>query len=204
MARRHRRRTVPQELHTAHIKALAHDGRGVGEREGKTVFIHGALPGEQVEYHYTRQHSQYDEGQAAEIITVSPERVEPRCAHFGLCGGCALQHLDPGRQIHYKQIWLLDNLNRIGKVQPEQVLEPLLSVPWGYRHKARLGVKYVTKKERVLVGFRERQKPFVADLQRCEVLHPKDWLFVGRFGAVDSIVKHLQSPGSDRSGSGRY
>jgi 23S rRNA (uracil1939-C5)-methyltransferase len=165
-------RPLPEPFSTP-IDDLAHDGRGVAHRDGKTVFITGALPGEQVNCRYTARHSKYDEGRAEAVLAASPERVEPQCAHFGLCGGCSLQHLEAGRQLANKQDWLLDNLSRIGKVQPQQVLEPLVGPHWGYRRKARLGVKYVAKKGRVLVGFRERNAPYLADLQRCEVLHPR-------------------------------
>ena len=152
---------------------LAHDGRGIAHVDGKAVFIEGALPGEDVRFHYTARHSTYDEGQIEAVITPSPDRLEPRCAHFGVCGGCSLQHLAAARQLAFKQHWLLDNLARIGKVQPGQVLEPLRGPSWGYRHKARLGVKQVIKKGRVLVGFRERHRSYLADLKRCEVLQPR-------------------------------
>jgi len=155
------------------IDDLAHDGRGVAHRDGKTVFIANALPGEEVICRYTSRHSKYDEGEAETILAASPERVEPYCAHFGLCGGCSLQHLQADRQLANKQDWLLDNLSRVGKIQPQQILEPLVGPHWGYRRKARLGAKFVTKKGRVLVGFRERNAPYLADLQRCEVLHPR-------------------------------
>ncbi|NJN47806.1 MAG: 23S rRNA (uracil(1939)-C(5))-methyltransferase RlmD [Candidatus Competibacteraceae bacterium] len=165
-------RPLPEPFLTS-IDDLAHDGRGVAHRDGKTVFIAGALPGEEIVCRYTARHSKYDEGEAETILNASPERVEPHCAHFGLCGGCSLQHLHADRQLANKQDWLLDNLSRIGKIQPQQVLQPLVGPHWGYRRKARLGVKYVTKKGRVLVGFRERNAPYLADLQRCEVLHPR-------------------------------
>lgn len=172
MARRRRRVRLPEGRFSARIDDLAHDGRGIAHPEGKAVFIYGALPDETVEFRYTGRHSQYDEGQAEAVLLSAGDRVEPRCAHFGLCGGCSLQHLAAERQIDYKQGWLLDNLARIGRVEPVEVLAPLTGPHWGYRHKARLGVKYVAGKGRVLVGFREREQPFIADLRRCEVLHP--------------------------------
>lgn len=171
--RRQRRARLPLESFSATTTELAHDGRGIAHIEGKATFIHGALPGESVEFRYTGRRSQYDEGVVDRVLQPAPERVTPRCAHFDLCGGCSLQHLAAERQIEYKQQWLLSNLARIGRLEPEQVLAPLTGPFWGYRHKARLGVKYVTAKQRVLVGFRERNKPFVADLRRCEVLHPR-------------------------------
>ncbi len=155
------------------VAELAHDGRGMARLDGKAIFIAGALPEEQVRCRISARHSSYDEARLEAVEIPSPERVQPRCAHFAVCGGCSLQHLAAEQQIAHKQRWLLDNLNRIGKVQPRQVLEPLRGPLWGYRHKARLGVKYVAKKNKVLVGFRERNGSYLAELQRCEVLHPR-------------------------------
>jgi 23S rRNA (uracil1939-C5)-methyltransferase len=155
---------------TVRIEDLTHEGRGVARRDRKAVFVEGALPGEEVRCVYTIRRSRRDEARVLDVLERSPERVEPRCAHFAICGGCALQHLEPAAQVALKQRWLLDSLIHIGKVQPGQVLEPLLGPIWGYRRRARLGVKWVAKKDRVLVGFRERHSAFVADLRRCEVL----------------------------------
>ncbi len=171
MARR-RRKKLPTEPVQATVQSMSHDGRGVAHVEEKTVFIDGALPGETVLFHYTDRRRKFDEGTTSEVVEASPHRVEPQCAHFGLCGGCSLQHLDPVEQIHAKQQILLDNFHHLGGVKPEAVLEPLTGPLWGYRRKARLGVKYVIKKEKLLVGFREKRSPYVAELSRCEVLHP--------------------------------
>ncbi|TCO83725.1 23S rRNA m(5)U-1939 methyltransferase [Plasticicumulans lactativorans] len=173
MARPHKKPRVPEGVFSARIDDLAHDGRGVARCDGKAVFIEGALPGEQVEFRYTARRSSLDEGVVTAVLDASPDRVEPRCAHFGLCGGCSLQHLAAERQIAFKQAQLLDNLARIGKVAPAEVLAPLTGPHWGYRQKARLGVKDVAKKGRVLVGFREKHSPYLAELTRCEVLHPR-------------------------------
>jgi len=154
------------------ITDLTHDGRGVAHISGKAVFVSGALAGERVRLRFTGKHRHYDEAAVEEILQVSADRVTPRCAHFGVCGGCALQHLDPPAQIAAKQRVLLENFERIGKVAPQAILPPLTAEPWGYRRKARLSVKYVEKKARVLVGFRESNGRYVADIQRCEVLHP--------------------------------
>ncbi|MGB5306750.1 MAG: 23S rRNA (uracil(1939)-C(5))-methyltransferase RlmD, partial [Gammaproteobacteria bacterium] len=156
----------------AEVETLAHDGRGVTHLDGKAVFIDGALPGEVVGFEYLAAHKTFDEGRVTEVLQPSPDRVSPKCPHFGVCGGCSLQHLDATAQIIAKQQVLLDNLQHIGKVAPESVLPPLTGPVWGYRTKGRLGVKYVQKKGRVLVGFREKRGSFVADLGRCEVLHP--------------------------------
>jgi len=167
-----RNKLPPQHPITAVIESLNHEGRGVSHVNGKAVFIDGALPGETVTFVYSKLHRRYDEGKVQDILNAAPERVTPRCAHFGVCGGCALQHMDPEAQLRAKQKVLLDNLRHIGKIEPRSVLEPLTSAYWGYRRKARLGVKYVVKKESLLVGFRERSLSVVADLKSCDILHP--------------------------------
>jgi len=154
----------------ADVVDLAHDGRGIARTAGKALFIEGALPGERVLARICKHRRQFDEAVLVEILSASPERVTPRCAHFGICGGCSLQHLAPAAQLAAKQRQLLDNLERIGRVAPSQVLEPIRGLDFAYRRRARLGVKYVHKKGRVLAGFRERDKPYLADLRRCEVL----------------------------------
>jgi 23S rRNA (uracil1939-C5)-methyltransferase len=139
---------------------------------GKTVFVHGALKGERVKFSRRKKRRNFDEAELVEILQPAPERVVPRCEAFGICGGCSLQHLDPTVQLQLKQSILVENLQRIGSVEPGRLLEPISERVWGYRRKARLAVKYVTRKGRVLVGFRERNKPYVADMNRCETLHP--------------------------------
>lgn len=165
------------------IVDLSHDGRGVAHQEGKTVFVPGALPGERARVRIRRRKRRYDEAALLELLTTSPQRVEPRCAHFDMCGGCSLQHLDSAGQIQAKQKTLVDNLQRIGKVSPDTWLEPLLAEPWAYRRRGRLSVRYVAKKGRVLVGFREAKDPRrVADIQRCEVIDSRLGSLMGRLG----------------------
>jgi 23S rRNA (uracil1939-C5)-methyltransferase len=152
------------------VSGLAEDGRGVARVGGKTVFIDGALPGERVSFRVFKHRAQFDEASLESVLVPSPDRVPPRCPHFGLCGGCALQHLAPAAQLALKQSQLLETLMRIGGVRPRTVLPPIAGAVWGYRRRARLGVKYVRKKQRVLAGFRERESPYLAELKRCEVL----------------------------------
>lgn len=154
---------------TGLVAALNSDGEGV-VREGKTAFVAGALPGEQVRFQRRLRHPTYDEATLLEVIEPSPERVVPKCSAFGVCGGCSLQHLDHASQLRSKDQELRDALERIGKVQPAQWFEPLHGPVWAYRRRARLGARYVTNKGRSLVGFRERTSSFVADIARCEVL----------------------------------
>ncbi len=167
MNRQERRLDVAPE--TATVAALTGDGEGV-VRSGKTVFVAGALPGELIRFQRLRRHRQHDDGRLLEVLRPAAARVDPRCAHFGVCGGCALQHYSPDAQLESKQLELRDALERVGRVAPGEWLAPVRGPVWNYRRRARLGVKFVTKKGRVLVGFRERLAPYVADLQGCEVL----------------------------------
>ena len=143
MARRNRRQQVSREIFTAAIETLAHDGRGIARIDGKTVFIDGALAGESVRFQYTRQHSKFDEAKTVEVLSESADRVSAKCAHFGVCGGCSLMHMQPQAQLQLKQNTLAEQLTHFGQLTPEQWLAPLTGPLWGYRRKARLGVKYV-------------------------------------------------------------
>jgi 23S rRNA (uracil1939-C5)-methyltransferase len=160
------------ELHEAEVISLSHEGRGIAHLDGKAIFIDGALPGERIRFRYTRRRGRFDEGTAVEVTQPAQARAEPRCPHFTVCGGCSLQHLAPEAQIQHKQRVLLEQLFHIGGVEPVSVLPPLIGPVWGYRHKARLSVRYVTKKGRLLLGFKEKGGHRVADLSHCEVLHP--------------------------------
>jgi len=173
MGRRGRRKRLPEEPVEVVIESLSHDGKGVAHIDGKATFIHGGLTDEKVMFKYTAKKKKYDEGSVVEVLSPSPDRVEPGCENFDICGGCSLQHLEASKQIESKQQILLDALTHIGKVTPETVLPPLVNKSsWGYRRKARLGVKDVPKKGRVLVGFRERGSNYIANIERCPVLHP--------------------------------
>ena len=134
------------DVQEADIVDLAHDGRGIARVDGKTVFIDGALPGERVRFRVIKRRRQMDEAGLVEVLTASADRVVPRCAHFGVCGGCSLQHLSAPAQLAAKERQLLDNLQRIGRVTPQHVLPPMRGPEWAYRRRARLGVKYVHKK----------------------------------------------------------
>lgn len=152
------------------VESLDHEGRGVAHADGKVVFIEGALPRERVVYEPSRRKKFFDQAKLVKIERAAPERILPRCGFYEICGGCAMQHLDPALQVAAKQRVLEDNLARIGRVVPEQVLPPIYAAPWEYRHRARLSVHYVPKKGGVLVGFREKKSSYVADMHSCEVL----------------------------------
>lgn len=171
MARRSRKQRLPLEAFPATIESLSHEGRGVTHIDGKATFISGALPNEKVTFIYTSKSKSHDEGKIEEVIEASPDRVEPKCQHYDICGGCSLQHLSSDAQIKYKQQSMLDGLKHLGKVEPLEVFDPIVGDAWAYRRKARLGAKFVIKKDKVLVGFRERHGGFLADITGCEVLH---------------------------------
>ncbi|TKA91148.1 23S rRNA (uracil(1939)-C(5))-methyltransferase RlmD [Guyparkeria sp. SB14A] len=173
MARRKYIKQLPRGEFSAHIESLTLEGRGVAHLDGKATFIGRALPGEDVRFVYRDQRRHFDLGDAVAVDTPSPERIEPGCPHFHVCGGCAMQHLAPQAQVAHKQQALLDQLSRIGRVEPEQVLAPLTGPIWGYRRMARLGVRYVRKKGRALVGFRELGSALITDIDTCPVLDPR-------------------------------
>lgn len=168
-----RHRNLPQGHFTAEVTALDHEGRGVARIDGKVTFIADALPGETVQFRYTSRRNSQDEGQVVSVDIASPDRVTPPCAHFGVCGGCVLQHLAPAKQIEWKQKELLESLARIGKVTPREVAPSLTANDLGYRRRARIGAKFVEKKGGALVGFRERGCSFLAQLASCKVLDPR-------------------------------
>jgi 23S rRNA (uracil1939-C5)-methyltransferase len=157
----------------ATIESLDHEGRGVAHVEGKVIFIEGALPGEMVSYVSFKKKSSFEQATATQIFKPSFIRTTPKCSYFGVCGGCSMQHLEADAQVAAKQRVLEDNLWHIGKVKPQVVLPVIYGQAWGYRHRARLSVRYVLKKGRVLVGFHEKRSSFVVDMSSCETLPPR-------------------------------
>jgi 23S rRNA (uracil1939-C5)-methyltransferase len=168
MSRREKLRARPPVEVT--IEGLSHEGRGLGRLDGKRLFVEGALPGETVRATYVMTHKKYDELRTVEVLSASADRVEPPCAHFSICGGCSMQHMSRAAQIAFKQGVLAEHFRHFGGLEPEAWLEPLVDPEPAYRRKARLGVKYVIKKETLMVGFREKQSNFLADIQDCHVL----------------------------------
>jgi len=169
-----RRAAGPAEQFQVVVESLDQEGRGVGHRDGKAVFVEGALPGELATYERLRNKPSYETGRVVAIARESPLRTAPRCPHFGLgpgsCGGCSMQHIDARAQVAIKQRVLEDSLWHIGRLRPERVLRPLAGPSWRYRYRARLTARYVEKKGGVLVGFHERASSYVADMRSCEVL----------------------------------
>ncbi|HEX4597872.1 MAG TPA: 23S rRNA (uracil(1939)-C(5))-methyltransferase RlmD [Burkholderiaceae bacterium] len=161
-------------MRTDRVESLDQQGRGIVRAEGKIAFVEGALPGERVSWELVRGGNRFDVGRLLQVWRPSHQRVTPRCPHFGLqrgaCGGCSMQHLDGRAQVAIKQRVLEDALWHLGRLRPEQVLRPIYGLQWGYRHRARLSVRYVARKGEALVGFHERASSFVADIHQCHVL----------------------------------
>jgi 23S rRNA (uracil1939-C5)-methyltransferase len=161
------------------IKSLDTDARGVGHLEnedgtpGKVVFVEGALPGEKVSFETFKKKKNWE---AARLVTIHKEssmRVQPKCVHFDVCGGCSMQHLEPSAQVAIKQRALEDNLWHLSKVKAGNVMRPMYGPTWGYRYRARLSARYVQKKgDTVLVGFHEKKSIYVANIESCQILPP--------------------------------
>lgn len=153
------------------IESLDLEAQGVAHRpDGKVVFVEGALPGEEVRVSVFRRKNNWEQANLTELRRDSAQRVTPGCVHFGLCGGCKMQHFHPSAQVAVKQRVLEDNLWHLGKVKAETLLRPIEGPTWGYRYRARLSVRHVIKKNAVLVGFHERKSRYVADMHTCEIL----------------------------------
>lgn len=180
---KHRASTRPSQLprYIFKVERLSHEGRGIAlyaegtdhpaEKQGKKVFIRYALPGEIVEAQITHQAKKLEEADSIRIIgDVSPDRIEPICPHFGVCGGCNMQHIQPDEQIRLKQDVLQSHLEHFARIQPEQWLAPLRSTRTDYRHKARIGVRYIPNKNKLLMGFREAQSNRLTEIQTCKIL----------------------------------
>ena len=157
-------------MNTGIIESLDHAGQGIARDGGKTIFIEGALPGEKVSWLSYRRKPNFELARVTQIHKPASARVEPRCPHFGICGGCSLQHADPALQIATKQRVLEDNLQHIGGVRPGAVYAPISGPTWHYRFRARVSVRLVPKKGGVLVGFHERRSSYIADMTSCSIL----------------------------------
>ncbi len=162
---------MPQ-MFDLHIESLDHEARGVAHLDGKVVFVEGALPGEHVTAQLIKKKPKFNTARAIEVHKTSWLRVQPKCPHFGVCGGCAMQHLTADAQVAVKQRVLEDAFEHLAGVKPEQMLAPIHGPAWGYRFRARLTVRLVPRKGGVLVGFHERRSSFVADMTTCQVLPP--------------------------------
>ena len=165
----------------ATVDSLDQEGRGIARVNGKAIFVEGALPGETVTLTTLKRKPTYELARAETIVKANAARVDPRCPHFGVCGGCSLQHFDAGAQVAAKQRTLEDALWHLGRVRAALLLPPIHGPSWRYRHRARLSVRHVAKKGGVLVGFHERKSSYVADMTSCAILPGRisDLLAVG-------------------------
>src|SRR6218665_2858771 len=164
---------MTQQSEWLKVESLDLEAQGIAHNtEGKVVFIDGALPGEEVQVTVGRRKNNWEQASIAALRSESSQRVTPQCRHFGTCGGCKLQHFHVGAQVATKQRALEDALWHLGKVKAERLMRPIEGPAWGYRFRARLSVRHVVKKGRVLVGFHERKSSYVADMDSCEVLPP--------------------------------
>lgn len=167
---RRQRHKLPTDAVEITIQRLSHEGRGVASIDGKIAFVDGALPGETVTAVFTSRRSQFDELKVQEVLVPSPDRVTPPCVHAEICGGCSMQHISPQAQIALKERVLHEQMKHIGGLSGYAHLPPVLSETQGYRRKARLAARYVSKKEEMLVGFREKNSSFIAQMNSCAVL----------------------------------
>lgn len=154
------------------IESLDHEARGIARQDGKTIFVDGALPGETVEYASFRRKPKYELAHLVRVLKASNARVPPKCEHFSICGGCAMQHLEPSAQVAAKQRVLEDSLWHIGRVRAQTILPPIQGSPWAYRHRARLGVRKLPGREDMLIGFHEWRSSYIADIRSCQILPP--------------------------------
>jgi len=154
----------------AAVVGLTHEGHGIADVSGERIFVPGALPGERARFSVKRRRRRYREATIIDVLERADERVTPSCPYFGRCGGCAVQHMDYAAQLRFKEGVVRDALQRIGGLAPLRWLAPLSGPQWHYRRRARLGVRYVPGKGRVLVGFKERASRLVTDMASCNVL----------------------------------
>ncbi len=182
-------------MKTIQVESLDQEGRGVAHADGKVIFIEGALPGETVEYVPFVRKPNYEIAHTEKILQPSALRTTPRCPHFGICGGCSLQHIDARAQVAAKQRILEDALAHIGKVQAEMILPAVYGAAWGYRERARFSARHVPKKGGALIGFREKRSSYVADMTSCEVVPPRiSKLLVPLRGLVNSLAAPHRMP----------
>lgn len=197
MKHRAKPRPTQQPSYIFQVESLSHEGRGIAhygshpdhpvEKHGKKVFISYALPGETVKAQITHAVKRLEEADAVQLLSeASAFRVEPKCLHFKSCGGCNMQHIHPDEQIRLKQNVLQSHLQHFAGIQPEEWLPPLRSLREDYRRKARIGVRYISNKDKLVVGFRERQTNKLTSIDRCLVLDQA-------FGSITRLKQLLQS-----------
>ena len=186
-----KRKRFDRSIQQTTVESLSHDGRGISQNEGKKTFILGALPGETVSYQPLKRAKGITSAVVKEIHEPSPKRIKPTCPHFTACGGCQLQHLSQAEQVAHKHFVLQEQFKHIGQMEAETWAEPLVGPSYGYRRRARLSVKHVPQKGKVLVGFRELDGRFVSDNSTCPVLTPP---FNALLTPLSDLIGQLSQP----------
>lgn len=184
------RKRLPVEPFEIKVGPLLENGRGSALLGEKKLEVHGALAGETVMARYLFGRRFRGQAEVTEVLSPSPQRIDPRCAHFGTCSACSFQHLSPDSQIQFKQSIVLDKLKTMGGVEPQTVLNPLQAESWHYRRKARMSVRYVEKKGGVLLGFRERDGRFVTQMSECHILPRR---FLAQMSELSALLNRLES-----------
>ena len=166
---------------TVQIEKLDLNGCGVAYCKNKPIFINGTLPNENVEIRLVEQKNKYALAKLLTINKASENRVVAKCQHFTLCGGCDLQHLAYSQQLSFKQNKIIELFSRTGiaanVIDELPWQEPILSSPWGYRRKARIGVQF-DKNSEATIGFRQKSTNQLVAVKSCPVLvEPADSIF---------------------------
>ena len=154
---------------TAHILSLDYESRGVAKMDGKTIFVHNALPQEITQIRITQDKAHFAEAQVEQIVQPSPYRRAPACPHYGDCGGCAMQHVEFTAQVAMKQRVFEEQLQRIGKVQPESLLPPVYGTPWHYRSRTRLAV-HTSANGKIILGYQAKRSHKIVPINQCLLL----------------------------------
>lgn len=161
-----KRRVTTRQIITVDVTDLDPFGQGVARHDGKALFIAGLLPQERAEVTLTEEKRQYARARVKRRLTDSPERVAPRCVHFGVCGGCQQQHASVALQQRSKS-------TALARMMKREVNDIIAAEPWGYRRRARLSVNYSPKKQQLEMGFRQAGSSDIVDIRQCPVLVPQ-------------------------------
>lgn len=178
-----KRRVTTRQIITVEATDLDPFGQGVARHNGKALFISGLLPNERAEVILTEDKSKYSRGQVKRRLNDSPERVTPRCPHFGVCGGCQQQHASVALQQSSKS-------TALARLMKHDVNEIISGQPWGYRRRARLSLSYEPKTQKLAMGFRKAASNDIVDVKQCPVLVPH----------LEALLPHLRNCLSDLQG----
>ncbi|EJC6253743.1 23S rRNA (uracil(1939)-C(5))-methyltransferase RlmD [Klebsiella aerogenes] len=178
-----KRRVTTRQIITVTVNDLDPFGQGVARHQGKALFIPGLLPQEQAEVVLVEDKKQYARAQVKRRLNDSPQRVAPRCPHFGVCGGCQQQHASIELQQQSKRAAL-------SRLMKRDVDDIIAAEPWGYRRRARLSLNYQPKTQQLQMGFRKANSSEIIDVVQCPVLVPQ---LEALLPAVRECLTSLQS-----------